>query len=276
MDLSPQRPYSRLEFEELVERLLSSQGLTEATSRESLAAWIVRLFLRMSVHTYSRLCEPHPPLPEGLEKRFRELSASAPPTLGDYAQARVDPDSACRRALTIHQRLQGQGRILMLGDDDGIGVALRLLAPYPVTVADLDGRILSWSRQVDPGIETRKLDVRTPPSDLDQQFDAVSTDPTRDHLAAEFLKSATRYLKPAGWLFWADHPDWNSEYHTCLQMEEFELVEILENWHAYPSTIPRQARVHFQADAESQNFLRLADNIRLWSHLHVCRTKGVP
>ncbi len=275
LDQRPQAPYSLEQFEGLVETVLSRDGLTEESTQDNLAAWVVRLFLKMSVHTYHRLCEPHPALPDGLEQRFLEFSLRAPPTLGDFAQNRVDPASACRRALAIHQHLGGEGSVLMLGDDDGIGIALRLLAPYRVTVADLDGRILNWVRQSDSGIETRKLDVRTPPAYLQNSFDAVSTDPTRDGLAAQFLRSAKLFLQPGGMLFWADHPDWNADYRCCLEMSEFETTEILKNWHSYPAALPRRTRAQFQADDQSRNFLKLTDNIRLWSHLHVSRSKGV-
>lgn len=272
--LGNRRPVSPLtsdQFRDGVEALKVAYKLSvklPLLNAEDTEKWLLRLFLEMAYVSFCRWDNPAPaPRPELLKAYCNSLD-KAPELSHDFHQNRVHPESACRRAEAIHERLKGQGRVLFLGDDDGISLALRCLGDYQVTALDIDPKVLEWLHQSAPEIEIVEADVRQIPAGLKGSFEAVTTDPVRSAFATHFAEASKLCLKPEGWLFWCDHPDWNpraKEQVRRLTRRGFELVQTKSNWHSYPATIAQEG-AH---DRETRWFLELSRQISLWSHLYI-------
>jgi len=125
-------------------------------------------------------------------------------------QSHGTPQTALHRALYMHEcDALFARRVLVLGDDDLLSVAMALLARHfshqgdmRITVIDIDARILDHIRAVarreDLAIGTYLHDLRTPlPAGLCDRFDAFATDPpyTEDGLRL-FASRAIQALSP--------------------------------------------------------------------------------
>src|SRR6266567_1559116 len=144
------------------------------------------------------------------------LTAAVEPTAAGAPQARMELDQThCTVATKIHRvlRLHEVGaldgrRILLLGDDDLIAVAIARFARLtqaavgPLTVVDADPAVLAWiGRQVSGMPVLVRLvehDLRRPlPAALTGAFDVACTDPPYTVPGAElFLSRAVAALEP--------------------------------------------------------------------------------
>jgi predicted methyltransferase len=133
-------------------------------------------------------------IPDSLQaevERLAEIIAGAPSVDVTLDQAPCFPDTAMRRALLMLQNgaLEGK-RVLLLGDDDSVSIAIGLLGralrqgdlTRGVTVIDADERRISFLRDAAAreqlSIEVVHHDLRRPlPADLLCSFDVIETDP---------------------------------------------------------------------------------------------------
>jgi predicted methyltransferase len=124
-------------------------------------------------------------------ERLAEIITRAPSVDVTLDQAPCSPDTAMRRALLMLQNgaLEGK-RVLLLGDDDSVSVAIGLLGralrqgdlTRGVTVVDADERRLSFLKEAAASeqlaLETVHHDLRRPlPAGLLRAFDVIETDP---------------------------------------------------------------------------------------------------
>lgn len=151
-------------------------------------------------------------VPQELEPVSAELdriSADGPPARTELDQSHCTAETKLRRALALHQAgaLEGK-RVILLGDDDLVAVAIHLLAAYAgfahticeLTVVDVDTAVLGYvGRQLENAAFPVRLvehDLRRalPPS-LVGHFDTVFTDPPYTAAGAEvFLSRAASAL----------------------------------------------------------------------------------
>ena len=138
-------------------------------------------------------------IPDSLQaevERLAQIIAGAPSVDVTLDQAPCSPDTAMRRALLMLQNgaLEGK-RVLLLGDDDSVSIAIGLLGralrrndltkadlTRGVTVIDADERRLSFLRDAAAreqlALETVHHDLRRPlPAALVRSFDVIETDP---------------------------------------------------------------------------------------------------
>lgn len=133
-------------------------------------------------------------IPEAVQpelERLAEIVAGAPSVDVTLDQAPCSPDTAMRRALLMLQNgaLEGK-RVLLLGDDDSVSIAIGLLGcalrqsdlTKGVTVIDADERRLSFLRDAAAreqlALEVVHHDLRRPlPAGLRRSFDVIETDP---------------------------------------------------------------------------------------------------
>jgi predicted methyltransferase len=123
--------------------------------------------------------------------RLRELVAAAPTVDVTLDQAPCTPETALLRAVLMLQTgaLEGK-RVLLLGDDDSVSIAIGLLArslgrdsiARDVVVIDADARRVSFLKDVAErekiALELVHHDLRQPlPAALRRAFDVVATDP---------------------------------------------------------------------------------------------------
>jgi len=133
-------------------------------------------------------------IPDSLKaevERLAEIITSAPSVDVTLDQAPCMPDTAMRRALLMLQNgaLEGK-RVLLLGDDDSVSIAIGLLGralrqgdlTRGVTVVDADERRIAFLRDT-AAREQLTLDVvhhdlrRPLPAGLLRSFDTIETDP---------------------------------------------------------------------------------------------------
>ncbi|HEY1616488.1 MAG TPA: bis-aminopropyl spermidine synthase family protein [Streptosporangiaceae bacterium] len=127
----------------------------------------------------------------GLAAELEQAAAGAPRARPELDQTHCTVQAKIARVLRMHlaHALAGQ-RILLLGDDDLISVAIAALAarsgtPHMVrrlTVVDTDPEVLAWigkqSDRTGVHVELVEHDLRQPlPPELAGQFDVVLTDP---------------------------------------------------------------------------------------------------
>ena len=163
--------------------------------------------------------------PPAATARLAELLASAPPVDVTLDQAICTPDTALRRAALMYEAGAVEGRrLLILGDDDSISIAVCLLfksvagrlPDHPITVVELDPRRVAFlqaiARQEQFPIDVVEHDLREPlPSPLVRHFDVFETDPPYTSAGARlFLSRATEALDPGvtgmGFLSYAQRP----------------------------------------------------------------------
>lgn len=126
-----------------------------------------------------------------LTEQLTAILARAPSADVTLDQAPCAPETAALRALLMLQSgaLEGK-RVLMLGDDDSVSLAIGLLAralgrgdlTRRLTVVDVDDRWLSFLQGAAAAqgisLETVQHDLRQPlPDAMRQAFDTVETDP---------------------------------------------------------------------------------------------------
>jgi N4-bis(aminopropyl)spermidine synthase len=172
-------------------------------------------------------CDGHgqrvPPELEPVAAALDRISADAPPAQTELDQSHCTAETKLRRALALHQAgaLEGK-RVVLLGDDDLVAVAIHLLAAYgdfadairDLTVVDLDPAVLAYvGRQLEDApfpVGLVEHDLRRPlPSRLVGNFDTVFTDPPYTAAGAEvFLSRAASALasEPGGNVFLAYGP----------------------------------------------------------------------
>ncbi|MGB6457928.1 MAG: bis-aminopropyl spermidine synthase family protein [Streptosporangiaceae bacterium] len=152
-----------------------------------------------------------PPELAGLAAILHAIAAGTPGAKAELDQTHCTIDTKLGRVLRLqHARALAGQRIILLGDDDLVSVALAHFAALTgspaairrLTVVDADADILAWiDRSVaDTGtvVETVQHDLRTPlPAGLAGGFDVVLTDPPYTVAGARlFLSRAVAALVP--------------------------------------------------------------------------------
>ena len=161
-----------------------------------------------------------PPELGGLAATLQEAADGAPGAKAELDQTHCTVATKLGRVLRLQaaHALAGQ-RILLLGDDDLIGVAIARFAAWSgipaairrLTVVDADADVLDWIGQqvagTGVGVELVRHDLREPlPSSLAGTFDVAMTDPPYTVAGAElFLSRAVSGLaaQPGRHLFFS-------------------------------------------------------------------------
>ncbi|HEX9065124.1 MAG TPA: bis-aminopropyl spermidine synthase family protein [Streptosporangiaceae bacterium] len=143
----------------------------------------------------------------GLRDELEPVAAGAPAARMELDQTHCTVDTKIRRVLKLHAAgaLQG-GRILLLGDDDLVAVAIARFARLAgitvgrLAVVDADPAVLGWIGEQTAGtgtdVQLVAHDLRHPlPASLAGEFDTACTDPPYTVPGAElFLSRAVEAL----------------------------------------------------------------------------------
>jgi len=194
-----------------------------------------------------RMKEEVTPLPEllqmiaTLQKRLRVKSHA-------LHQLPCTPATTVKRAELIRGYVRAESRILCLGDDDFVSVALAWFLPNEITVLDLDPEVLrlieAAAAEHHLHIICRRVDLRRPlPEDVKGMYDIVVTDPI--YAVPEmllFLSAAEACLRkaPTSYLFtggsrvlagrsWTKIEEWAAAHRLVLEA-------FLPGFNAYPKT----------------------------------------
>jgi hypothetical protein len=244
--------------------------------------------LRMARTTYARLLAPPEAVDGAVLARFEALLAGRPSREAEHAQLHIDAASALRRAQAIDARAPA-GRILAVGDDDAVTVALALLERRELAAVDIDPRILAFlreaGREAGVTIETHEIDLfRDPiPPSLRRACVAAVADPIRSGEASlQFLLFGVAGLARTreSRLFFCDHPDWSFEHDDvmdALASAGLDELEVLEDLHRYPLSLdvfPARARTAAAVGIEPAWLDALIAATAAWSHLYVLAFRG--
>lgn len=186
-------------------------------------------------------------LVEPVAAELARLAAGAPPARTELDQSHCTVETKLRRALALHRAgaLEGR-RILLLGDDDLVSLAIHLLAVQggfaesirELAVVDVDPAVLAY---LAPFPVTRlEHDLRSPlPAALRGRFDTVFTDPPYTPAGAElFLSRAASALAPVvgGNVFMAfgpKPPDDSLRLQRAIARMGFVIRGIAPNFNEY-------------------------------------------
>jgi S-adenosylmethionine decarboxylase proenzyme len=165
-----------------------------------------------------------------------------------YDQSRSTSDTVIKRALLMLKNGDVEGkRIVILGDDDGVSIALAFLhCAKEIFVIDIDSRILSFidtfstQNNLTSILHSQLWDIRTTlPKEWLQKYDTFETDPPYTVTGFKlFLNQATNLLslKPGGKgyiSFGAKTPleTWACQQH--LITSGYAIDEFLQNYNRY-------------------------------------------
>ena len=152
-----------------------------------------------------------PPDLAALAAALQPVADGAPGARAELDQTHCTVETKISRVLKLHEaRALGGQRILLLGDDDLISVAIAHFAAWAgspglvrrLTVVDTDPEVLRWAGEQIAGTgavaELVEHDLRQPlPAGLTGTFDVVMTDPPYTVAGAElFLSRAVAGLAP--------------------------------------------------------------------------------
>ncbi len=120
----------------------------------------------------------------GILEEFLEIHKYRPKPIQEYDQGNIDPASTVGRVALMKLRNDISGKkIIILGDDDLVGIALGLtMLPQDVLVLDIDKRLIDFTNKI---AQEKKLPVRAEvfdlrkklPDSLKGKFDVLVTDP---------------------------------------------------------------------------------------------------
>jgi hypothetical protein len=192
-----------------------------------------------------------------------EVEAASPMVRVELDQAHCTPETAVRRALLLAEEgaLEG-GRVLLLGDDDLLSVAissvahhLGLAGPAHLVVLDVDPELVAFLESchtldsASPAtaggtvFEARVHDLRDPlPADLVGEFEAVVTDPpyTAAGIALFGSRAASALVPAAGGQlfvsFGSTRPDVISSAQADLLAMGFGIRSLTPDFNDYIGT----------------------------------------
>jgi len=129
----------------------------------------------------------------------------------DFGQTPCLPESGAARCLAFADVVAPGARVLLIGDDDLLSLALAKLG-YDVTSIDIDPHVIGFVAKVarDEGlvIDARVYDVLAPlDAAMVERYDAVLTDPmSYEKCQVAFLSRALAVVKQGGRVFSCVHP----------------------------------------------------------------------
>lgn len=133
----------------------------------------------------------------------------------DFDQLPVLPETTARRALHLERLVGPGGRVVFVGDDDLVSVAVSYLG-LQATVVELDPELIDLFSIVNDrlgfDINVQQVDLRQPvPTALLSSFDAFCTDPemSRECISL-FLSRGISLVKPGGFGIIACAEEWSS------------------------------------------------------------------
>ncbi len=198
-----------------------------------------------------------------LVERFTALLEGRPLPVEEYDQGYIAPGDVLLRAGFMLERGDVAGkRILLIGDDDMLGVALALTAlPERVLALDADPRVVEFINSVAEaeglGVSAQRYDVRKPlPDELAGSFDVFVTDPVETLPGITlFLSRGAEALRGRGCAAYfglttleAGAEKWHRIQRMLLDMG-FVITDIRRRFSVYP--------------CEDTNFFRYQEKLRV-------------
>ncbi len=193
----------------------------------------------------------------GIYEEFFEIQKNRPKPIQQYDQGNITPDSTIARVSMM--RLRGdiaKKRIIVLGDDDLVGIALALTKlPEEILVLDIDKRLIDFTNEVAQSrglkLKAEVFDLRNPlPKEFNRNFDVFVTDPPEAKKAFQtFLQKSIWCLKGVGSVGYIGMTLIDSSLHKWSELQKIILnsgaviTDIIrdfnkyENWDYHQNTL---------------------------------------
>lgn len=170
--------------------------------------------------------------PEGerLASLLRRAHARRKGFVQAFGQTPCLPESAARRCLVVRERVPEGARVMLLGDDDLVGLGLAALG-YDVTSVDIDPLLIAFLARVSDeeglSLRARVLDLLAPLPEGDVgAYDAVLTDPmSYESCMLAFVSRALSLVKPGGLVFTCVNPVGRDTWRRVLPRLPARVVE---------------------------------------------------
>jgi len=216
-----------------------------------------------------------------VEADFRAaLMVNRPKIDEHFHQSPCDSEAVVSRVrhMAVHNWLKDRP-VLVLGDDDGLGIALARYTEAEVHVLDIDARVLGFTREIasrdNLRIQLYRHDLRNPlPDAMVGRFWMVSADPPQSAAGeAFFLERAIEALMPAPGhrVYCSITPMWmgNTSYHSVLAhmiRRGFATREILKSAMTFSLRCPSN-RVNSEIDAAVGGMLNMACDVHVFQRM---------
>jgi predicted methyltransferase len=183
---------------------------------------------------------------EGIET-FMTIQAERPRAIIDYDQGYITPESTLARFAFAFMRGDIQGRrILVLGDDDLVSVAVCLMGePREVVVVEIDRRLVEflqyWADRMGWPLTVYSLDLSQPlPASFLRAFDTFLTDPPESMAAFRaFVGRGLAALRGPGSAGYFGLTRREASLFKWHQVQRYlieqgaVLTDVVQNFHAY-------------------------------------------
>ena len=213
---------------------------------------------------------------------FLEKSLGRPPRQESLEQQVCTLDTAWRRAKHISQKLSPESRVLVIGDDDLVSIALSRFPTKVIDVLELDSclvRLLKKNGGERLRVFRRDLSDGLP-EDFARKYDAVISDPmySKEGMSM-FLGCCEKALKPgpSSRLFLTTYPpllEDSAGFFELLKAKGLKLLETHKNFSRYP--FPNDMRAGALEGLAALGYhpklsTTLLDVPYLYAHLFECR-----
>ncbi len=187
------------------------------------------------------------PLQKLLEK-FTKISEDRPPAHAEYDQGYVTPETTIARIALMRLRgdLDGK-RVIVLGDDDLVGIAAALSGfPQHITVLEIDQDLVAFIQEIQerfglPRLDVRAHDLQDPlPHDLLRSYDTFASDPPESldgfKLFVSRGLSTLRGEGSAGYFGLSRHEASLAKWHQLqawLLMQGAAITDVIDDFNTY-------------------------------------------
>jgi hypothetical protein len=154
----------------------------------------------------------------------------------------TEPSSLRRARRVVEEIGPSEGKVLLLGDDDLVSIALARVFRGEIHMLDIDERVLEFVGEKAPQVERRIVDLSkiTMPEDMVGAYDVVLLDPHWFYAGAvEFLEKAILFLKdePHARILMSQCPHFSlgeqGRFHRWITRHKmkFERIDPWFNWY---------------------------------------------
>ena len=186
-------------------------------------------------------------IPERVRETFLALHRERPEAVHEYDQGFITPDSTLARCAYALAKGDIEGkRVLILGDDDLVSLALGLMArPQRLVVVEIDERLVRFiarhAEHLDIPVEIHSLDLSRPlPESFHRAFDTFLCDPPESFTAFRaFVGRGLTALHGAGCAGYFGFTHREATLRKWHQVESYlmeqgaVLTDIVPNFHTY-------------------------------------------
>ena len=220
-----------------------------------------------------------------IDPEFLKMSLGRPPQLDELEQQCTTLHTSWTRAKKIVNTASPNSKILVVGDDDLVSLALSCFPIETIDVLEIESRLVRFLRKKGKDrLRVFRRDLSHGlPEKFKEQYDIVVSDPMySDQGMTMFLKSCLQALKPTphSRFFLSTYPpllENSADFFSTLSTTGFEIRETHTNFNRYP--FPKHMRTSALVNLLELGYppkltRTLLGVPYLYSHLYECGLKA--